>query len=138
MESIDCQPTRAGNGWILRFLKAADIAKVVVDGAGAQNILEADMKDAGIKHPILPTVKEVIVANAAFKQSLELGTICHAGQPSLVQSVCNCEKRAIGSSGGFGYKSIKEDVEISLMDSMILAHWICSANKERRKQKVSY
>ena len=138
VESIDCQPTRAGNGWILRFLKAADIAKVVVDGAGAQNILEADMKDAGIKHPILPTVKEVIVANAAFKQSLELGTICHAGQPSLVQSVCNCEKRAIGSSGGFGYKSIKEDVEISLMDSMILAHWICSANKERRKQKVSY
>lgn len=136
VESIDCQSTRAGNGWILRFLKAADIGKVVVDGVSGQNILADEMKEAKLKAPVLPTVKEVIIANATFKQGLELETIRHAGQPSLAQSVTNCEKRMIGTGGGFGYKSIKEGIEIALMDSMILAHWACSISKERRKQRV--
>lgn len=138
IETIDCQSVRTGNGWILRFLKAADVAKVVVDGAGAQTILADEMKDAKIKAPVLPTVKEVIVANATFKQGLELQTFCHCGQPSLTQAVSNCEKRLIGTGGGFGYKSLKEDIEIALLDSAILAHWACSVSKERRKQKISY
>lgn len=138
VEAIDCQSTRTGNGWMLRFLKAADVAKVVIDGAGGQNLLAEEMKDSKLKMPTLPTVKEVVVANATFKQGLELKTLCHAGQPSLAQVVSNCEKRMIGTGGGFGYKSIKEEVDIALMDSMILAHWACSVNKERRKQKISY
>ena len=138
IETIDCQSVRTGKGWILRFLKAADVAKVVVDGAGAQTILADEMKDAKIKAPVLPTVKEVIVANATFKQGLELQTFCHCGQPSLTQAVSNCEKRLIGTGGGFGYKSLKEDIEIALLDSVILAHWACSVSKERRKQKISY
>lgn len=138
IETIDCQSVRTGNGWILRFLKAADVAKVVVDGAGAQTILADEMKATKLKAPVLPTVKEVIVANATFKQGLELQTFCHSGQPSLTQAVSNCEKRLIGTGGGFGYKSLKEDIEIALLDSVILAHWACSVSKERRKQKISY
>lgn len=138
VETIDCQSVRTGNKWILAFLKAADIAKVVVDGAGAQSILADDMKALKLKAPILPTVKEVVIANAAFKQALDLQTFCHSGQPSLAQAASNCEKRLIGTGGGFGYKAIKEDVEIALLDSVILAHWACSVSKERRKQKVSY
>ena len=26
----------------------------------------------------------------------------------------------------------------SLMDSMILAHWLCGSKKEHKKQKISY
>lgn len=59
-------------------------------------------------------------------------------QPSLVQIVSNCEKRAIGSNGGFGYKSILDGAKIELMDSMILAFWKCSEQKEKRKQQISY
>lgn len=138
IETIDCQSVRTGNGWILRFLKGADVAKVVIDGAGAQTILADEMKAAKLKAPVLPTVKEVIVANATFKQGLELQTFCHSGQPSLTQAVSNCEKRLIGTGGGFGYKSLKEDIEIALLDSVILANWACSVSKERRKQKISY
>lgn len=69
---------------------------------------------------------------------MTLHTVRHAGQPSLAQSVTNCDKRAIGSRGGFGFKSIKEGVDISIMDSVILAYWICSTTKERRKQKARY
>lgn len=136
VETIDCQSVRTGNGWILRFLKEADVSKVIVDGAGAQNILADDMKNYKLKAPVLPTVKEVVIANAMFKQGIDQQTISHAGQPSLEQSASNCEKRLIGTGGGFGYKSLKEDVEIALLDSVILAHWACATTKERRKQKV--
>ena len=32
----------------------------------------------------------------------------------------------------------EEGVDISIMDSVILAYWICSTTKERRKQKARY
>ena len=61
------------------------------------------------------------------------------GQKSLRDVVTNCGKRLIGSQGGFGYKSLVETYDIALMDSMILAFWICSITKESRpKQSISY
>ena len=97
------------------------------------------MKECGLKKPVLPTVKEIIVANATFEQGLFQRNICHMGQPSLENAVANCEKRAIGSNGGFGYRSIKDGVEIALLDSVILAYWACSEAKEKKKkQRISY
>lgn len=138
VEAIDCRPVRTGSAWIISFLKGAQgIGGVVVDGANGQKLLEEDMKEAGLKAPVLPTVKEVIVANAAFEQGLEQG-ICHMGQPSLSQAVTNCEKRAIGTNGGFGYRSQKEGIEVALLDSIILAHWLCRESKEKKKQQIRY
>ena len=139
VESIDCRPIRNGDNWMLKFLKTADVAQVIIDGASGQQLMKEQMHTAKIKPiPVLPTVKEVITANAVFEQSLEAKEIRHAGQPSLTQAVTNCDKRAIGSNGGFGFKSLKEDIDISLMDSMILALWACTRVKKRKKQKVSY
>lgn len=75
VETIDCQSVRTGNGWIIRFLKEADVSKVIIDGAGAQNILADDMKNYKLKAPVLPTVKEVVIANAMFKQGIDQQTI---------------------------------------------------------------
>ena len=136
VEAIDCQSSRMGTGWIIRFLNDADIDKVVVDGRTGQNLLAEDMKKAHMKPPILPKVAEVITANSMFENAITGGTIVHRDQPSLTQSVTNCEHRAF--SGGFGYKSIKEGADITLLESLTLAHWICAASKERRKQRVSY
>lgn len=138
VETIDCRPVRAGNTWMLTWLKSMDIQEVVIDGANGQKLLSDDMKEAGIKKPKLPTVKEVIVANAAFEQGLFQANIRHKNQPSLTQSVSNCEKRTIGSNGGFGFRSLKDKVDISLLDSVILAYWSCSKGKERKKQRVRY
>lgn len=138
VEAIDCRSVRGGNSWILDFLSKADIATVVVDGANGQQLLADGMKKLRLKQPLMPTVKQVIVANAAFAQGLYEKRICHMGQPSLVQIVSNCEKRAIGTNGGFGYKAILDGARIELMDSMILAFWSCSEQKEKRKQKISY
>ena len=138
VESIDCREIRAGNTWIISFIKAADIKAVVIDGANGQELLKEEMKDAGIKiTPVLPTVKEVIAANAIFEQGVCQRNIQHAGQPSLIQSVSNCEKRNIGTNGGFGYKSLVESVDIALLDSVIYAYWACVNHKDRKKQRVS-
>ena len=138
VETIDCQSLRNGHAWIIHFLRNADVQEVVIDGANGQNILAEAMKQAGLKKPILPTVKEIIVANSMFEQALFQQTIAHKSQPSLFQVVTNCDKRNIGTNGGFGYRSQIEENDISLMESMILAHWACSEAKEPKKQKIRY
>lgn len=138
VETIDCQSVRNGNAWLLNFLGQADVQTIVIDGQGGQQLLAAELKEQKIKGFILPTVKEIILANSSFEQGLYQQSICHKGQPSLSQVVTNCEKRNIGSGGGFGYKSQFEDYDISLMDSMILAHWACNEAKPPRKQKIRY
>jgi phage terminase large subunit-like protein len=138
IETIDCRDVKAGNLWILDFLSSANVKKVVIDGANGQQLLADEMKEYGLKKPLLPTVKEIIVANAAFEQGLSSATIAHAGQPSVEQVIGNCEKRAIGANGGFGYKSLNEEIEIAILDSIILAYWSCSISKEKKIQKISY
>lgn len=138
IEAIDCRSVRNGNKWIIDFLRQADVQEVVIDGASGQSILAEDMKKARLKKPKLPTVKEIIVANSTFEQSLFQGTIIHADQPSLSQVVTNCEKRTIGTSGGFGYRSQIEENDIALMESMILANWSCSSSKAVNKQRIKY
>lgn len=138
VETIDCQSVRTGNEWIVDFLKRASVATVVVDGASGQKILDEELKDYKIKNVILPTVKEIIVANSMWEQGIYQKTLCHSGQPSLKKVVTNCEKRNIGSNGGFGYRSHFADMDISLMDSALLAHWACVTSKPKKKQKISY
>ena len=137
IECIDCQSVRNGNEWIIDFLRKAPVKKIVVDGAGNQNILASDMREYGLKKPILPTVKEIIIANSKWEKAIFDKTICHAGQPSLREVAVNCKKRFIGSQGGFGYEAIYEEHEIALMDSAMLAHWICSTSRQA-KQKIRY
>ena len=138
VETVDCREVKAGNIWILEFLKNASVGKVIVDGANGQQLLAADMKDVKLKAPILPTVKEIILANSAFEQGIYQSNIAHMGQPSVEQVVGNCEKRSIGTNGGFGYKSFRDDIEIAILDSIILAYWACSTSKEKKRQRVSY
>lgn len=138
VEGIDCRTMRAGVGWLVDWLAAADLAEVAVDGAGGQQLLADAMRARRLKLPLLPTVKQIVAANAAFEQLLYAKTLCHMGQPALAQSAANCEKRAIGSSGGFGWRSLREDVRVELLESAALAAWRCGEAKEKKKQRISY
>lgn len=138
VEAVDCQSVRNGNEWIVSFLKKANVAQVIIDGASGQKVLYDELREYGIKNVVLPTVKEIIVANALWEQGIYQKTICHSGQPSLSKVVTNCDKRNIGSNGGFGYRSHFDDMDISLMDSALLAHWACATAKPKRVQKISY
>ncbi len=139
VEAIDCASVRAGNGWIFEYLHNPNLDKVAIDGASGQSILADQMKQFKLKPPILPKVSEVIQANAMFEQALFSGELCHMGQEDLKSVVTNCDHRLIGSQGGFGYKSLIETNDIALMESMILAFWLCATTKEKKKrQSISY
>ena len=118
-------------------MKKADVASVTIDGAQG-TILAQEMRREHLGTPVLMTTREVCIANGKFEQALYKKTITHMNQPALTQSISNCEKRLIGSAGGFGYKSLKESIEIGLMESMIIAFWACSESKIKAKQRVSY
>ena len=140
IETIDCQSIRKGNDWIIRFLKEADVRQIIIDGKSGQTMLSDELKEAKIKASkiILPKVGEVITASVMFNQAMDSGTICHRNQSSLKQSACNCERRAIGSGGGYGFKSLRDEIDVSLLESAVLAHWACAVSKERRKQKIRF
>jgi len=140
VESIACESVRAGNGWLFEYLYNPKISMIAIDGASGQKLLSDQMRDNGIKKPpILPKVGEIIAANAMFEQALFSKDIVHMGQESLKNVVTNCSKRLIGSQGGFGYKSLVDTYDISIMDSMILAFWLCATAKEGKpKQSISY
>lgn len=135
VEVIDCQPQSNGFVWIANFLKTADIAKVAIDGKGKTEML-TDMLNQ--KSVIIPTSAEAISAYAMFRQAISEETIEHGGQPSAVQSISNCEKRLIGTNGAFGFRSMREEIDISLVESMAFAAWLCMTTKEKRKQKIGY
>ena len=65
VETLDCQSIRNGNQWLINFFKEANIESVVIDGQSGQSILTNEMKDFRLKAPVLPTVKEIINANAS-------------------------------------------------------------------------
>lgn len=139
LETIDCQSQATGFGWIVRFLQKARVQAVAVDGKGKSELLADALQQNGVhvNMTVLDT-SQAVTAYSGFRQAIDEGTICHMGQPSVVQSVANCEKRMIGTNGAFGFRSIKEQVDVSIMESMALARWICSVTKERRKQRIGY
>lgn len=140
VETIDCVSIRAGNKWLFDYFKNPKVQKIAIDGVNGQQTLADQMKDMGFKiKPILPAVREVVLANTMFEQDLFAKKITHSGQESLAQIVTNCEKRPIGTNGGFGYRSLVETYDVAIMDSMILAYWLCATTKTNvPKQSISY
>lgn len=139
IEAIDCRPIREGNAWLIPFLRNPHAESVAIDGAGNQQVLADEMKDAGAKcKAVLPKVADVVAAHALFEQQLFGGGIRHMNQPALAQAATNCEHRAIGSGGGYGYASVLEGADISLLEAVSFAHWLCVNAKERSQQIVSF
>ena len=140
VETYNCKPQHQGNSWIYDFCNKADIEKLVIDcSAGVQEILIQAYRDKLLTvKPYFPTVKEFMMSSEVFMTGLEQKKICHKGQPSLLNSVSNCQKRLIGTNGGFGFKTIKESIDISLMESMVLAFWACNTTKVKTRTTISY
>lgn len=138
LEAIDCRPMRSGLDWIVKFLDTADVREVAVDGDNGKTILADMMKAEHMRAPIQPKVAQVIKLFSLFEQGISQGTICHMEQSAAAQVITNCEKRNIGSHGGFGYVSQIDGADISILDSMAIAHWICAESKEPKKQTYSY
>jgi phage terminase large subunit-like protein len=138
-EVVGCKPIRDGVAWIVRFLQSADVRKAAVDGKNGAEVLLDACKSMKLKKPEQITVQQFIKANSLFDMAMEQGTLVHMQQSAVTQVVSNCERRKIGSNGGLGYRSLLDGADISLLDSMIIAHSLCSETKaEKKKQHIDY
>lgn len=140
VEVVGRRSVREGNGWILAFLNGIgrkNISAVLADGANGVEILKKDMKDDCMGAVLTPSVREVIEANQSFENAIYKKEMSHMDQPSLTAVVTNCERRAIGSGGGFGWKPINDRADISLMEAAALAHYGAKTAREV-KQTVSF
>lgn len=133
VETVDRRATRDGNSWIVEFCRkiAGHAKRIVVDGSSGQQLLADELKDAKVQKPYFPTVKEIIAANALWETSIFGEKLQHMNQPALAQVVENCDRRPIGSGGGFGFKSILEEADVTIMDSAILAVWAADRFAEK-------
>ena len=138
LEAIDCRNQRDGNAWVLNFLIKTKPRAVFVDGASGLETFMRECKEQKIKGVNAATVKEVIQAASDFETAIANKTICHAGQPGLRQSVTNCQHRAIGSGGGYGYKTLDDAIEVALVESIVLANHAAATAKEGKRQRVGY
>ena len=140
VEALDCRPIRDGSEWIIAFLRNPHAEAAVIDGAGNQSLLAAEMQDAETEcEAVLPKVSQIAEANALFEKQLFSGNLCHMNQPALRQAAENCEHRSIGSNGGFGYTSVLKGADISLLEAAALAVWQCAnAPDEQDAQTVTY
>ena len=138
VEGIDCRDQREGNGWIINFLMKVKARSILVDGASGLETFQRECKEQKLKGVSAATVKEVVQASSDFEIAIANKTLCHNGQPALRQSVSNCSHRAIGSGGGYGYKTLDDDIEVALMESAVLATHACMKAKEPKKQRIGY
>ena len=115
-----------------------NVKQTLVDGqSGVQTFLK-DCKEQKLKGVKEAVTKEVVQASSDFETAITNKTICHSGQPALRQSVTNCQHRAIGKNGGYGYKTLDDDIEVALIEATVLATHLCNNYKEVKKQSVSY
>lgn len=138
VEGIDCKDQREGNGWIINFLLKVKAKAILVDGASGLDTFQKECKEQKLKNVKAATTKEVIQASSDFETAIANKTLCHNGQPAMRQSVSNCQHRAIGSGGGYGYKTLDDDIEVALIESAVLATHACATAKEAKKQRIGY
>lgn len=139
ISAYDVRSIRDGNEWIINYLASIKtLEKVVVDGKGNDEILIKGMRQAGLKKAVIPDNKDFILANSQFEQSVFNNGLVHMPQPLLDIAVTNCEKKKYGNRGAFIYVPCVETIDITIMESAVLAHWLCYNAKESKGQKVSY
>lgn len=138
VETIDCRDQREGNSWIINFLIKTKAKATLVDGASGLETFKKECKEQKLKGVKGVTVKEVVQSSSDFETAIRNKIVCHNGQPALRQSVTNCQHRAIGSGGGYGYKTLDDDIEVALMESVVLATYACANAKEAKRQRVGY
>lgn len=139
VETVNCNSQSKGFDWLIRFIKEASVEAVVIDGKGkSEMLIEAlTANKCKVKATVISTT-DAITAYSSFRQAIDTGEICHNGQPSVTQAISNCEKRLIGTNGAFGYRSIHEGVDVSIVESLALAYWLSTQAKERAKQRIGY
>jgi len=143
VELVDRAPMSAGLDWIVRFLAplAKSTTQIVVDGKAGTAPLVTALNAAGVRGRVLitPTTEQVTAAHATFLQAVLTGDVRHSdvpGQKGLDDAALGADKRPIGTMGGFGWRPIREGVDVTPLEGVTFAYWAVTTSKRRPGRKA--
>lgn len=141
-------PLSFGTDWIEEFLieRWRDSAAITIDGkAGAVGLVQALVSE-GVSRRVLnpagvgetPSVDQAILGHTSLLAAIVAGTVTHYGQVPLTAAVAGAEKRKIGQNGGWGWKPVRPDVDVTPLDAVTLAYLGATTSKRDpgRKQRL--
>lgn len=127
VEILGAKPFGEGHKWVVDFLSERwrKCNGIIIDGWYGKQILEQDLKDAGVpaKRIISLAMNQIADAHVFMYEAIENGTVSHYDQPGLNVSVANAKRRTLGKYGGFGWESMSSDVSIADLDAVTYAYW---------------
>lgn len=125
-------PLSFGTEWLEDFLieRWEGASAITIDGkAGAMGLIQTLVAE-GVSRKVLnpagvgevPSTDQAIAAHTMMLKAIRAGTLSHYGQAPLNAAVAGAEKRKIGQSGGWGWKAIREDIDVTPLDAVTLAY----------------
>lgn len=125
---------RSGVGEFVDSLtKVADYAElIVIDGQSNAKTLENALLDVGIPDDMIirPNTAQAVEAYTGFVNATRSRSITHITDESTDESVCECNRRRIGTAGGYGFQS-NDRANATLVDALAFAYW--GAMRQRRE-----
>lgn len=125
-------PLSYGTEWLEDFLveRWREASAITIDGkAGAVGLVQA-LVQQGVSRKVLnpagvgetPSVDQAILGHTTLLAAIHKGHVSHYGQAPLNAAVAGAEKRKIGTNGGWGWKPVRPDVDVTPLDAATLAY----------------
>lgn len=100
-----------------------DSAVILLDGKAGAGDLLGELRAAGVpkSRVRLVTTDEAITAHAGMLRAINEGDVTHLAQPGLDAQVQVAGKRKIGQAGGWGWRPVTPDGDVTGLDAVTLA-----------------
>lgn len=146
VEGVFHKPMYDGIRWLVDWLQAptpgdprerprwSTCGAIVVDGkanapAFVKALLTEGCKERQIKRP---NTDEVVAAHSLWLQAVRNGEMTVIDDPAMLASVTGAGRRKIGNLGGWGLEPLTEEVDVTLAESGVLAHFGAATVKKRK------
>jgi len=124
VELVKVRNMSAGTGWLVEFLSArwSGASRITVDGKAGAGALVNALRLAKVPARVIhtPTVDEVIAAHSMVAEAIRSASLSHFSQKPLDDAVRGAGKRTIGKAGGWGWRPLSPDVDVTPLDAVTL------------------
>lgn len=125
VELVALRDMAAGTSWLVDWLVARwrTASRITVDGKAGAGALVNALRAAKIPERVLhaPTTDEVIAAHAGMAEAIRGAAMSHFPEEHLDAAVRGAGRRTIGTAGGWGWKPLSPDVDVTPLEAVTLA-----------------
>jgi hypothetical protein len=135
VEAFGVHPMSEGTSSLVSWLaeRWRKAAVILVDGKAGAGDLRTQLIASGVsaRRVRVVTTDEAITAHAGFLRAIHEGSVTHAGQPGLDAQVRVAGQRTIGTAGGWGWKAVTADGDVTALDAVTLARFGAVTGKRK-------